>query len=128
MMPATFFALIGAIFGILTVGLGAFGAHALKSVLDSYGQSIWEKAVFYQAIHSLLLLILPGLSSYLTPKELNVSGYLIIIGIFLFSGSLYILAISGKKYFGAITPIGGVAFIVGWSWLAYALFKATFRS
>jgi len=127
-MPATFFALIGAIFGILTVGLGAFGAHALKSVLDSYGQSIWEKAVFYQAIHSLLLLILPGLSSYLTPKELNVSGYLIIIGIFLFSGSLYILAISGKKYFGAITPIGGVAFIVGWSWLAYALFKATFRS
>jgi len=67
MMPATFFALIGAIFGILTVGLGAFGAHALKSVLDSYGQSIWEKAVFYQAIHSLLLLILPGLSSYLTP-------------------------------------------------------------
>jgi uncharacterized membrane protein YgdD (TMEM256/DUF423 family) len=128
MMPATFFALIGAIFGILTVGLGAFGAHALKSVLDSYGQSIWEKAVFYQAIHSLLLLILPGLSSYLTPKELNVSGYLIIIGIFLFSGSLYILAISGKKYFGAITPIGGVAFIVGWSWLAYALLKATFRS
>lgn len=99
MMPATFFALIGAIFGILTVGLGAFGAHALKSVLDSYGQSIWEKAVFYQAIHSLLLLILPGLSSYLTPKELNVSGYLIIIGIFLFSGSLYILAISGKKIF-----------------------------
>ncbi|NQT61380.1 MAG: DUF423 domain-containing protein [Candidatus Marinimicrobia bacterium] len=127
MMPATFFAFMGAIFGILTVGLGAFGAHSLKNILDSYGQSIWEKAVFYQAIHSLLLLILPGLSNYMTPKELNISGYLIIIGILLFSGSLYILAFSGKKYFGAVTPIGGVAFIAGWSWLAYALFKATFR-
>jgi uncharacterized membrane protein YgdD (TMEM256/DUF423 family) len=128
MMPATFFAFMGAVFGILTVALGAFGAHALKTTLDSYGLGIWEKAVFYQAIHSLLLLILPALSNYLTPKELNISGYLIIIGILLFSGSLYILAISGKKYFGAITPIGGVAFITGWSWLAYALFKATFRS
>ncbi len=128
MMPATFFALMGAIFGMLTVGLGAFGAHALKTILDNYGQGIWEKAVFYQAIHSLLLLILPGLSHYMTPKELNISGYMIIIGILLFSGSLYLLAISGKKYFGAITPIGGVAFIAGWSWLAYALFKATFRS
>ncbi|MBC8376704.1 MAG: DUF423 domain-containing protein [FCB group bacterium] len=118
---------MGAMFGILTVGLGAFGAHALKNILDSYGQSIWEKAVFYQAIHSLLLLILPGLSNYMSPKELNITGYLIIIGILFFSGSLYILAISGKKYFGAITPIGGVAFIAGWSWLAYALFKATFR-
>ncbi len=127
MMPATFFAFMGAMFGILTVGLGAFGAHALKNILDSYGQSIWEKAVFYQAIHSLLLLILPGLSNYMSPKELNITGYLIIIGILFFSGSLYILAISGKKYFGAITPIGGVAFIAGWSWLAYALFKATFR-
>ena len=128
MMPATFFALMGAIFGILTVALGAFGAHALKTILDSYGQSIWEKAVFYQAIHALLLLILPGLSNYMTPKDLNISGYMIIIGIFLFSGSLYILALSGKKYFGAIPPIGGVALIAGWSWLAYALFKATSRS
>ncbi len=128
MMPVPFFALMGAIFGILTVALGAFGAHALKTILDSYGQSIWEKAVFYQAIHALVLLILPSLSNYMTPKDLNISGYLIISGVLLFSGSLYILALSGNKYFGAITPIGGVAFVVGWSWLAYALFKVTFRS
>ncbi len=128
MMPATFFAFIGALFGILTVALGAFGAHALKSILDSYGQNIWEKAVFYQAIHALLLLLLPTLSNYLTPKALNVTGYMIISGVLLFSGSLYILALSGKKYFGAITPIGGVALILGWSWLAISLFKATFRS
>ena len=128
MMPATFFAFMGAVFGILTVILGAFGAHALKTILDSYGQSIWEKAVFYQAIHALFLLILPVLSNYMTLKELNMAGYLVIMGILLFSGSLYILALSGNKYFGTITPIGGVAFVVGWSWLAYALFKATFRS
>jgi len=128
MMSATFFAFIGAIFGILTVALGAFGAHALKSILDSYGQGIWEKAVLYQAIHALLLLMLPSLSNYMTSKELNIVGYMIIIGVLLFSGSLYILALSEKKYFGAITPIGGVAFITGWSWLAYALFKAGFRS
>lgn len=127
MMSPTFFAFIGAIFGLLTVLLGAFGAHALKSILDSYGQSIWEKAVFYQAIHALLLLILPALSNIINPKAINISGYMIIAGVLLFSGSLYILALSGKKYFGAITPIGGVALIIGWSWLAISLFKATFR-
>lgn len=127
MMSATAFAFVGAVFGILTVALGAFGAHALKNILDSYSQGIWDKAVFYQALHALLLLILPSLSSYLSPKDLNITGYLIILGILLFSGSLYILALSGKKYFGAITPIGGVAFIIGWSWLAYALFKAAYR-
>ncbi len=127
MMPAAFFAFIGAMFGIFTVVLGAFGAHALKTVLDEYGQGIWEKAVLYQAIHALLLLILPTLSSYMTPRALNITGYLIISGILLFSGSLYILALSGKKYFGAITPVGGVALILGWSWLAISLFKATFR-
>jgi len=127
-MSTLFFAFIGAIFGLLTVALGAFGAHALKTVLDSHGQSIWEKAVLYQAIHALFLLILPSFSSVLSAKDLNTSGYLVIAGIILFSGSLYILALTGKKYFGAITPIGGVAFVAGWSWLAYALFKATFRS
>jgi len=128
MMPAAFFAFIGAMFGILTVVLGAFGAHALKTILDGYGQSIWEKAVLYQAIHALLLLVLPTLSSFISPKAMNIAGYMIVAGVILFSGSLYILALSGKKYFGAITPVGGVALIIGWSWLAVSLFKATFRS
>ncbi|NQV42716.1 MAG: DUF423 domain-containing protein [Candidatus Marinimicrobia bacterium] len=127
-MPAAFFAFIGAMFGILTVVLGAFGAHALKTILDGYGQSIWEKAVLYQAIHALLLLVLPTLSSFISPKAMNIAGYMIVAGVILFSGSLYILALSGKKYFGAITPVGGVALIIGWSWLAVSLFKATFRS
>jgi uncharacterized membrane protein YgdD (TMEM256/DUF423 family) len=64
----------------------------------------------------------------MTPKALNITGYLLIAGIILFSGSLYILALSGKKYFGAITPFGGVAFVIAWSALAISLFKAAFRS
>ncbi len=119
---------MGAIFGMLTVTLGAFGAHALKTILDTYGQSIWEKAVLYQAIHALFLLVLPSFSNTISTRDVNISGYLVIAGIILFSGSLYILALTGKKYFGAITPIGGVAFVMGWSWLALALFKTTFRS
>jgi uncharacterized membrane protein YgdD (TMEM256/DUF423 family) len=87
-MPATFFAFIGAAMGMLTVALGAFGAHALKNILDGYGQSIWDKAVFYQAIHALLLLLFPMLSSSITPKAINITGYMIILGVLLFSGSL----------------------------------------
>lgn len=127
-MSVLFFAFVGAIFGMLTVALGAFGAHALKAVLDAYGQAIWEKAVFYQAIHALLLLLLPGFTKFIPLRAVNMSGFLIIAGIILFSGSLYLLAISGKKYLGAITPIGGLAFIAGWTWLAVAFFKATFKS
>ncbi len=127
-MPATFFALCGAILGVLTVALGAFGAHALKTILDEYSRAIWEKAVFYQAIHALLLLIVPFFEKLIPVKSINGTGYFILSGVLLFSGSLYLLAISGKKYFGAITPIGGVALLIGWSLLAVSLFKVTFRS
>ncbi|MCF7823740.1 MAG: DUF423 domain-containing protein [Candidatus Marinimicrobia bacterium] len=127
-MSPIFFAFIGAVFAGLTVALGAFAAHALKAILDSYSQSVWEKAVFYQAIHSLALLILPTMSHLMTPKTLQITGYLFIAGIFLFSGSLFVLAVTGRKYLGAITPFGGIAFILGWTWLAVSLFKAVFHS
>ena len=127
-MSALIFAIAGSVMGVLTVGLGAFGAHALKSVLDEYGQSIWEKAVLYQAIHALLLLLLPTFMDVIPSKDLIIIGSLIIAGVLLFSGSLYILALSRKKYFGAITPLGGITLMVGWSWLAWALLKATLQS
>lgn len=127
-MSALIFAIAGSVMGVLTVGLGAFGAHALKSVLDEYGQSIWEKAVLYQAIHVLLLLLLPTFMDVIPSKDLIIIGSLIIAGVLLFSGSLYILALSRKKYFGAITPLGGITLMVGWSWLAWALLKATLQS
>lgn len=127
-MSVYFYAFWGAVFGGLAVVLGAFGAHALRHVLESYGQSIWEKAVLYQAIHALALLILPSLAEDIGVKAVNFSGIMFITGILLFSGSLYMLAVTGKKLLGALTPFGGVAFIVGWVWLAVNLLKANLHS
>jgi len=105
---------IAAASGFLAVGLGAFGAHGLKDILNRNGTaSIWEKAVFYQFIHTLMLFILARRS----PLD---SGpwFSFLAGIFIFSGSLYLLALTNLKWFGAITPVGGLSFLVGWLWLA----------
>ena len=127
-MSAQFFVFWGVIMAGLAVGLGAFGAHALKATLDSYGKDIWEKAVFYQTFHALALVALAGLSQWLSPRIITWSGSLFITGILLFSGSLYILALTGKKWMGAITPLGGVAFLVAWTLLAVALAKGQWAS
>ena len=106
--------MIGAISGCLVVVMGAFGAHALKDILDDYGKSIYNKAVLYHMFHSIALLIL-GLINKIQPEiSLSISGWSFLFGIILFSGSLYILAITGIKPLGMITPIGGVLFIIGW--------------
>lgn len=127
-MSVFFFSFMGAVFGGLTVAIGAFGAHALKDVLNQYGLSLWNKAVFYQAVHSLTLLTLPLFSDIMTPRAIGITGLMFISGVMLFSGSLYLLAVTGVKAFGAVTPLGGIAFIVGWVWLSSALFKAAFLS
>jgi len=127
-MPGYFFAFWGAVFAGLAVVFGAFGAHALKNTLDAYSLSIWEKAVFYQVIHALALLLLPLYAEQIGARATSFTGGLFIAGIFLFSGSLYILAFTGKKYFGAITPVGGVAFIIAWGWLAVSLMKSAMAS
>jgi len=109
--------MIGAISGCLVVIIGAFGAHALKEILDDYGKSIYNKAVLYHMFHSIALLIL-GLINKIQPEiSLSISGWSLLFGIILFSGSLYILAITGIKSLGIITPIGGVLFIIGWVFL-----------
>lgn len=107
----------------LAVALGAFGAHGLKSRLDAYSMSVYEKAVFYHFIHALgiLLVALLARTSAISIGAQARIGWLLLIGIILFSGSLYALAISGIRILGAITPIGGVAFIVGWLVLVYEL-------
>ena len=125
-LSAYFLAFCGAVLGGLTVVLGAFGAHALKAVLDSNDIKIWEKAVFYQAFHSLVLLVLPGYAKMMSQQDINIFGFTIILGTLLFSGSLYLFAITGKKYFATITPIGGITFLAGWVWLAASLFEASF--
>ena len=106
--------MIGAISGCLVVIMGAFGAHVLNDILDDYGKSIYNKAVLYHMFHSIALLLL-GLINTIQPEiSLNISGWSFLFGIILFSGSLYILAITGIKPMGMITPIGGILFIIGW--------------
>lgn len=111
------FIVTGALHGFLAVALGAFGAHALKDVVDEYGLSIWETAVQYQMFHATGLLVIGLLmSSKLLGevKQLKLAGIFFNLGIVFFAGSLYVLAVSGIKVLGAITPIGGVLFLVGW--------------
>ncbi len=107
-----------ALLGFLAVALGAFGAHGLKELLLRNGTAaIWEKAVFYHLVHALVLLLLAGR----TPLHAG-PWFSFLAGIVIFSGSLYLLAVTNLHWLGAITPIGGVSFLVGWLWLALAPF------
>ena len=115
--------LLAAFFGLLSVALGAFGAHSLKNILDEYGKSIYEKAVLYQMFHSMALLAVGVLQHLFKGISFSPAGFGFWVGIVLFSGSLYALAITGTKWLGAITPIGGLAFLFGWAWLLRALSK-----
>ena len=104
---------IAASVGLLAVVLGAFGAHALKGILDDHHTvAVWDKAVFYHFIHAVMMFVLAR--SERVPRGPFVS---FLAGIVLFSGSLYLLALTSEKKFGAITPFGGVSFLVGWAWL-----------
>ena len=107
----------GAIHGFLAVALGAFGAHALKEVLDDYGTGIWDTAVQYQMFHAAALVLVGILMSkgiFGAVKQLKWAMICFNAGIVFFSGSLLILALTGIKVLGAITPIGGVFFLAGW--------------
>ncbi len=118
------FLIISSISGMLAVMLGAFGAHALKDKLQSEGNlDTFQTAVQYQFYHTLALL---GIAFLLTKYEsqwLNYAGYSMTFGILVFSGSLYILCFTGIKWLGAITPIGGLLFILGWAFLLTAALK-----
>jgi uncharacterized membrane protein YgdD (TMEM256/DUF423 family) len=105
----------------LAVAMGAFGAHALRGRLDEYLISVYEKAVFYHFVHALglLLVALLARTNAITLAGQTRVAWLLLIGIIIFSGSLYALAVSGIRMFGAITPIGGLAFIIGWLVLVY---------
>jgi uncharacterized membrane protein YgdD (TMEM256/DUF423 family) len=100
-----------ALFGASAVACGAFGAHGLKSFLDAYSLSIWQTAVLYQFIHALALMAL-SLAPAHTPWRLSFWAWG--LGTLLFSGSLYALALGAPSVLGAITPVGGIALMVGW--------------
>ena len=112
---------IGAALAGLAVVLGAFGAHGLKSVLSTQQLNTFEIGVRYQMYHSIALLLLPALSAYVSSKWVNRAAFCFVTGTVLFSGSLYALAISGIKWFGPVTPLGGVFFIAGWTLLMIGL-------
>jgi len=116
---ANTFMLIGSLAGFLGVAAGAFGAHALRSRLSSEMLAVFETAVRYQMYHALALLVTAAVIGRVgDARLLSIAGWSFITGVVLFSGSLYGLALSGTSGLGAITPLGGVAFLVGWGCLA----------
>jgi uncharacterized membrane protein YgdD (TMEM256/DUF423 family) len=114
---------IAAVFLALAVGLGAFGAHGLKSRIDAEMLDIYKTAVLYHFLHALGMLVVSMLPKTGTFSESSADTvcWLLLIGILIFSGSLYVLAITGTRMLGAITPFGGVAFIAAWLLLAWKL-------
>ena len=117
------FLFAGAIGGFLAVGINAFGAHALKGSLSEYSMGIFNTAASYQFYHSLALLLVALFLQKTESGKLVWSGRFFVLGTVLFSGSLYTLSLTGIKWFGAITPVGGVCFLAGWLMLALFAFK-----
>jgi len=121
-----FFIIAGAINAFLAVAFGAFGAHALKEKLSEKYLAIWETAVQYQMYHAIGLIVIGILMSPTIighVSQLSWAGYLMLAGIVIFSGSLYVLSLSGIGILGAITPIGGVAFLIAWVLVIVAVVK-----
>ena len=119
-----FWILSGSLSCVLCVIIGAFGAHGLKDILaNNNGQAIYEKANLYHFIHSIALIINGILAKNFIEINFNISGYLFLIGIVLFSFSLYILAINKMEILGAITPLGGLCFIAGWLYITIQIYS-----
>ena len=114
------FLLAGAVAGLIAVGFGAFGAHGLRGRLTPEMLAVFETGVRYHMYHALALLLTAALVPRMPGKAIVAAGWFFIAGILLFSGSLYMLAVTGITVLGAITPIGGVAFLAGWALLAFA--------
>jgi len=113
---------IGALNMLIAVAAGAFGAHGLKAVLSVEMMAVWQTAVHYQMVHALGLLALGILQQQWGAALLSRAAYAMLFGIALFSGSLYALALTGVRALGAITPFGGVAFLLGWGLLAWCAY------
>jgi uncharacterized membrane protein YgdD (TMEM256/DUF423 family) len=128
-MQAAFWIAAGSVSGFIAVGCGAFGAHALAARLEPRMLEIWQTGAQYQMFHALALL---GLGTWQSAQPAvaatpgaQAAGWAFVVGTALFSGSLYALALSGVRALGAITPLGGVAFLVGWACLAWTAIRAS---
>ncbi len=117
------FGVLGAVLALLAVALGAFGAHALEGRLEPRALEVFEIGIRYQTTHALALLLVVALAGHLHGGLAVASGWLFIMGTLVFSGSLYLLAITGVGRLGMITPLGGLAFLAGWALLAGAFLR-----
>jgi uncharacterized membrane protein YgdD (TMEM256/DUF423 family) len=115
--------IMGSLHMALAVILGAFAAHALKSMLDEYSTDIYKTGNFYHFIHALAL-IMVGVLQQQFDLDLTISGFSFFIGMVIFSGSLYSIALTGVKGLGIITPIGGLLFIIAWAYMAIQFYKS----
>ncbi len=122
-MPPVNFTTLGALLGFLSVALGAFGAHALRARLDPEMLAVFETGVRYQFLHAVTLLFVGRHAADAGRRGVRVAGTLFVAGIAVFSGSLYALALTGVPLWGAVTPLGGACFLVGWLALALAFRK-----
>ncbi len=109
---------------LVGVAAGAFGAHGLKRLITPELIAVWQTAVLYQLVHGLGMLAIAALGARFGSALLSNAGALMFAGVVIFSGSLYVLAITGTKWLGAITPIGGLAFIIAWAMVALAAYKS----
>ena len=108
---------------LLGVALGAFGAHGLRARVSPEDLAIFETGVRYQMYHALALFAVAWAASRWPGTAVNVAGWMFVVGLFVFSGSLYALVFTGTRWFGAITPLGGVALLLGWGLLAWGIFQ-----
>ena len=119
------FVAFGALAMALAVGLGAFGAHALRDRVSPELLVVWQTAIQYHVYHALGLFVVAGVASLLPDhRGLRLSGWLMIGGILLFSGSLYTLVLTEIRWLGMVTPLGGTAFIAAWLALAWSVWRA----
>src|SRR5690625_567012 len=116
------FVILGAINAFISVALGAFGAHGLEGKISDHYIAVWETAVQYQMFHAMGLIAI-GILIGMTDLSMNVAGWLMFAGIIFFSGSVYVLAVSGISILGAITPIGGVLFLAAWVMVIIGIVK-----
>ncbi len=119
------FLVLGAVFAGLAVAAGAFGAHALKKILDEHSLQVFDTATRYQMYHAFGLCIVAWAIDRYPGQRLEQTGWLFTLGILLFSGSLYVVSLAGVRWMGAITPIGGAAFLAGWLLLGWRIWNRT---
>jgi uncharacterized membrane protein YgdD (TMEM256/DUF423 family) len=119
-----FFLLSGSILGLLGVAIGAFGAHALKAMLEAAGRAdTFETGVRYLFYHAIALVLVGILSKEFPGNTINWSGNLFLLGTLIFSGSLFLICFTGINVFGAVAPIGGTLLIIGWALLFWSVLK-----